>query len=187
MLDEKVPDGHHLIVYSMFYADFNSWKSIYPDLFSVFKRLGSKKITTSNSNGSFIFYCVKGDSNSVDEVISQSYHERLSVTKQLYMFDNSGIEETGYIGPVKDWESVSWKLKDRTASDIGSIQSSAYSNQYLVQTQQEDQIISNSFERSISNLNQNKTNQLLRLKMFSKDELNSTPMQLKEWNVFFQT
>jgi hypothetical protein len=186
MLDKKVPDGHHLIVYSMFYADFKAWKSIYPDLFSVFKKIGSKKITSTNSNGSFIFYCVKGDTNSIDEILSQTYHERLSITKQLYMFDNSGTEETAFIGPVKEWESVSWKLTDKTSTDLGEMTTSSYSNQYVLQSKQDDQIISSSFDRSIASLNQNQNNQLLRLKMASKDEVNSSPMQLKEWNVFFQ-
>jgi hypothetical protein len=111
MVENVVPDGHYLIIYSMKTADYGQWNASLPSLYQTFKGLGSDSIFPNRPNRSFIFYCRKGDKSSVIERVAQYNGEYLNLKTNMRSLDNRGKESTPLLGPSNSWDKIYWGQK----------------------------------------------------------------------------
>jgi hypothetical protein len=190
----QVPDGHYVLVYTLKYADYDSWEANYPELFNTFSALGSQEIQPGRENSAFITFFEKGNTNFFHEVHAQHNTnpnvnplEYISLELNLTGTVNQGIEYSTIIGPSTEWKTIYWKqdpdeivLGDTTRLYIQAMNASG-----VVQM-----TIDTLFSRNDSILNFNSIipasqYPFIRFGALKKDNINSTPAQIDRWHVLF--
>lgn len=109
LVNNVVPDGHYILVYTPLQASYTSWNTISPSMYTTFAALGSDSIYPGRPNLPFAFFCRKGDTSSVVEYCAQDNTDDFTMNAILEGFDNIGIEKTPLIGPTSKWGNVYWK------------------------------------------------------------------------------
>lgn len=120
LVNNIVPDGHYILVYTPLQASYSQWDAIDPNMYTTFAALGSDSIFTGRPDLPFAFFCKKGDPSSVVEYCSQDYTDDFVLQATLEGFDNIGIETTPLIGPTSDWGNVYWKQDPMETSSLDS-------------------------------------------------------------------
>ena len=185
MINQYIPDGHYIIVYTIGTAEYNNWSSLSPTIYNTFKNLGSDSIYTGRKNNAFIFFCKKGTKKSVKEIIAKDY-EKLFLQTNLYSFDKKGDETSPYIGSSDNWEKVYLKLKSKELNTSDSVslsleQFDSKFNKLNVYTKV------SSFNDSILNLKNliHNDTRFIRLNNLYVDSKNNTPSDLVAWRVLY--
>ena len=120
LVNNIVPDGHYILVYTPLQASYDQWDAIDPGMYTTFAALGSDSIFTGRPNLPFAFFCKKGDQASVVEYCSQDFTDDFVLQATLEGFDNIGIESTPLIGPTSNWGNVYWKQDPMEPSSMDS-------------------------------------------------------------------
>jgi hypothetical protein len=185
MINQHVPDGHYLIVYTIGYGEFNNWDKYAPSIYSTFKSLGSDSLTKTRKNNSFIFYCQKGNVKSAKEMIASDY-EKLFFQTNLYSYKNSGSESTPFIGPSLNWQSLYWKFSplELNSSDTTELIIEQFDKSYNKIGELVNTI---NFKDSILNLKSklNLSTYSIRLKNNYRDVKDNTPSKLNSWRILY--
>lgn len=106
----EVPDSHYILIYTPRIAEYNTWSALdSADMYGLFQTLGSDSIHAGRPNLPFIFFCKKGDPNSVVEEFVQTSGGEVSVNIELVGKFYNGFESSTKIGPASDWGNVYWK------------------------------------------------------------------------------
>jgi hypothetical protein len=184
MVENVVPTGHYLIVYSMKTTDYGQWNALLPSLYQTFKNLGSDSIFPNRQNRSFIFYCRKGDKTSVIERVAQYNAEYLNLKTNMRSFDYRGQESTQILGPANTWSSIYWKQKGiENGNDTTYLKIDGYDkNVDLIKsvslkfTENDSIKISSIFPNSL---------RYLKLTSDYLDRITKTPAQIKHIRVFY--
>jgi len=187
MVLNKVPDGSYMLIYPSERARFSDWVSLAPNIFSTFAALGSDSIKVGRPNYSFIFFCKKGDPNSVIERYGLSINEVVSLTGILPKKDYHGSEISSFIGPSSKWGNIYWKQDslELVTNDSTVLHIQAYDIHKSFQFQ-----IDTTFSHKDSILNLNKlinANSLPFIKL-SADYIDTTsfsPAQIDHWHVLY--
>ncbi len=108
---DTVPDGHYILIYTIWKADYSYWDANAPGLYSKLVSLGSDSMAVTRQDESFIFFCRKGDPTSANEVYSQptdlGIHEPIQLQDSLN-FAQSGLMTSQRIGPALKWNTLYW-------------------------------------------------------------------------------
>ena len=187
MVLNKVPNGSYMLIYPSESARYNDWATLSPSIFSTFATLGSDSIKIGRPNYSFIFFCEKGNPNSVIEKYGLSKNEVVSLTSALVRKEYQGIEISSFIGPASKWGNLYWKQDslelNTTDSTILHIQ--AYDIHKSFQFQIDTAF---SYKDSILNLN-NLINAnsypFIKLVADYTDSTGFTPAQIDRWHVLY--
>ena len=188
MVENKIPKGHYIIIYSLRYADYNSWNNLSPTIYKTFKDLGSDSIKPGLNNQAFIFFCKKGDKSSVEEHIASFNGEYLYLKKDLVGFDKQGSEKTPFIGPSSNWKSIYWQQSPRevASKDTTVLTIEGYDYTFnLVKSIDTLMSLSDSIVQ-LNNLFDPTKITYLKLKADYKDNNVFTPANLKRWQVIYQ-
>ena len=188
MVENKVPNGHFLIVYSLRYAEYNNWNTLAPSLFQTFKNLGSDSIKAGRSNMAFIFFCEKGDTTTVEERIASYNGEYLYLKKELNGYDKKGSEQTPFIGPAKQWESIYWQQSplELVSSDTTRLTIEGFDNELNLVKSLDTLMLTKDSLMQLSNYFDVNTIKYLRLKADYKDNKGFSPAKLGRWQVLYQ-
>jgi hypothetical protein len=149
--------------------------------------LGSDSIKIGRPNFSFIFFCEKGNPNSVIEKYGLSKNEVVSLTAALKRKDYQGIEISSFIGPASKWGNLYWKQDSleliTTDSSILHIQAYDIHKSFQFQI---DTVFT--YKDSILNLNNiinANTYPFLKLVADYTDTTSFTPAQIDRWHVLY--
>ena len=187
MVLNKVPDGSYMLIYPSQSARYSDWATLAPNIFSTFSTLGSDSIKAGRPNYSFIFFCKKGDPNSVVEKYGLSQNEIVTLTAILPKKDYHGSEISSFIGPSSDWGNVYWKQDslELVTTDSTELHIQAYDIHKSFQFQ-----IDTTFSHKDSILNLNKlinanSFPYIRLSAEYIDTTSFSPAQINHWHVLY--
>ncbi|MGM0478646.1 MAG: C25 family cysteine peptidase [Bacteroidota bacterium] len=188
MIQNKVPEGHYILIYSSIRGEFDDWENEYPNLFSTMQSMGSDSIQIGRDNRAFIFFTKKGDPSTTQEVFAQYPGEFLTFTETMSGVANFGVERSTVIGPAAEWETLYWKQSPEEVSSMDS-------TQLLIQGLDAQQNVINTVDTlftlndSILNLNNlfsASQYPYLRLEANYVDSTDFTPAQIDRWHVLYQ-
>lgn len=109
MVNNVVPDGHYLLIYSPMTTRYDLWTSLdSAGMYGTFQALGSDSINANRPNRPFAFFCKKGDPSTVVELYAQNPGEDVHLSATAYG-EQAGRESSPLIGPAFNWGNVYWK------------------------------------------------------------------------------
>ena len=189
MINNEVPDGHFLLIYTARYAQYDNWEIYNPNLFNVMQNLGSDSIQVGRDNRAFAFFVKKGDPSTVKEVYAQTNGEFINLTTDFSIIDNRGLERSTIIGPAAKWHTLYWKQDpievpnfDKTTLSIRALNASqTMAMQIDTLLTRNDSII------NLNNIIPAENYPYLQLQASYRDTVNFTPAQLDRWHVLYET
>lgn len=108
LLDNKIPVGHYLLIYTWRFASYSNWDSQAPWLYDKFIDLGANEIGTGESQRPFIFMTKMGDPNSSVEIVGDTIDSYIELYYDLDISGSSGRMRSGRIGPAHSWDRLWW-------------------------------------------------------------------------------
>jgi hypothetical protein len=107
LLNNKVPDGHFILVYSWKNGYFQQWSE---ELYQTFENFGSSHIRNVPNSYPYIFFTKKGTPNSNDdwEKIGNSPSDNIDLYVNLETDFNYGNIRSVLVGPSNTWKSLHW-------------------------------------------------------------------------------
>ncbi len=188
LINNVVPDSHYILIYSPMTTLYDQWAALdSADMFGLFQGLGSDSIYAGRPNRPFIFFCKKGDPNSVVERFVQVQGGEQSVSITIAGKDFNGAESSTLIGPAANWGNVYWKQdpSESPTSDSTGLTIRAYDLTGALQLTIDTLFTSND---SILNLNGMVDASLypyINLRASYTDTLDLTPSQINRWHVLY--
>ena len=180
MVDNHVPNGNYILIYSFISGRFQQWPE---RAYSAFERWGSEKIRTVSSAVPYIFFTHKGHPDEAEEVIGTSGTDVIDFHKTLYNNFNRGTITSPAIGPAKRWQQFEWTY-DRSGNDS---EAEAFARVVGVGADGGLNVLIDSITGSSATLSGIDATRFpqLRLQMYTKDDVNRIPAQLKMWRVLY--
>jgi hypothetical protein len=184
MIENSVPDGDYILIYSPMTAVYDQWE---PEIFTMFQNLGSDSIVPGRPNLPFAFFCRKGDTSSVVERYAMYGGQDVHLDAILEGVAFAGLETAPLIGPSAEWKSLFWKQD--TLGTVNADSTVLYVNAYdagmILQTTIPIQFTPNDSIINLSGLVDASQYPYIRLGAFYKDSLGFTPAQIDRWHVLF--
>ncbi|MBL4706661.1 MAG: hypothetical protein JKY54_19180 [Flavobacteriales bacterium] len=187
---DTVPDGHYILIYTIWKADYAYWDANAPTLYSKLVSLGSDSMAVTRQDESFIFFCRKGDPLTAKEVYSQPYslgiRETITLSDSLD-FSQSGIMTSSLIGPSLKWNTMYWQQNPYELPNTDSTRIKLYGVKYSGVA---DLLLDSTFTGvdSIPNLDliiDASIYPYAKVEGFYNDAISQTPAQTKRWQVLY--
>ncbi|NQX92755.1 MAG: hypothetical protein HRT74_11650, partial [Flavobacteriales bacterium] len=118
LLQGGIEDGHHLLVYSWQYVDYDSWQLNAPELFDVFSDMGSQQIGVGQDSVPFIFYTKMGEIESVQEMYGSSSDALLNLEVELEGLLGNGLTTSPLLGQGSSWEEFEWESESEPGDEV---------------------------------------------------------------------
>ena len=180
MVENHVPDGNYILIYSFISGRFQQWPE---RAYDAFERWGSTQIRTVNSSVPYIFFTHKGYPDEAEEVIGKSATDIIDFDRTLYNNFNRGTITSPPIGPSRQWQRLEWKC-DTSECAPGT---EAFVRVVGLDTLGGSRVLIDSLtasRASLSNIDA-KFYPQLRLQMYTQDDIKRIPAQLKMWRVLY--
>ena len=187
MVNNEVPDGHYILVYSPMETRYDWWNTIdSTDMYTTFAGLGSDSINGNRINAPFAFFCKKGDPSTVVEVFAQSLTDDAHLTATAFGSDE-GQESSPLIGPSSNWGNVYWKQdpSEITAGDSTVLTISTYNYAKVLQSEINMPFSLNDSLIDLNSLVDASTYPYISLQAHYADYVTNTPAQIDRWHVLF--
>ncbi len=188
LVNNIVPDGHYLLIYSPVYTYYNYWDALdSANMYNTFANLGSDSIIPGRPNLPFAFFVKKGDPSSVVERVSQFVGDDFTITANLVGPLNVGTESTPIIGPTTEWGSLHWKQDplENSTNDSTVLTIKTYNSSGILQGQIDTAFTSNDSIINLNNLIDANLYPFIRLEANYSDTTNLTPAQIDRWHVLY--
>jgi hypothetical protein len=185
MVENEIPDGHYILVWTTFRGLFSQWE---PAVFQTFANLGSDSIVPGRPDLHFSFFCIKGDPNSVSEVFAQSTSEVLYNVVPILGLDNHGHEFSTMIGPASDWGNVYWKQDPNNLTETNDstiLHIKAFNNSGVEQFTIDTLFTANDSIINLQNLVNASIYPFIKLSAEYFDPIVKTPAQIDRWHVLY--
>ncbi|MFZ5552459.1 MAG: C25 family cysteine peptidase [Bacteroidota bacterium] len=185
MVNNKIPDGHYVLIYTWLYADYSQWT---PQMYTMFSSLGADSIYAGRPNAPFIVLARVGDPSQTKVVIGDSIGSFISLTDSLFGFDYIGSMTSETAGPAAKWESLYWQQE--TVDSPVSTDTARLSVIGITAGGTEQVLVDTLFTSldSIIDLNplvDANTYPYVKLKGWFKDTAFFTPAQTKRWQLVY--
>ncbi len=187
LVNNIVPDGHFILVYTPIQTSYDQWDAIDPAMYTTFQNLGSDSIFVGRPNLPFAFFCKKGDPNSVVEYCSQDATDDFVLQATLEGYDNIGVESTPLIGPTSQWGNVYWKQDpmEVSSNDSTVLTINAYDISGNWQFSIDTAFTLNDSILDLNNLVDASQSPYINLSAYYVDTTSFTPAQIDRWHVLF--
>ncbi|HLV41525.1 MAG TPA: C25 family cysteine peptidase [Brumimicrobium sp.] len=187
MVENEVPDGHYMVIYSTGRAMYNQWQTLYPNLFNTLQSLGATGITPTSPERAFILIVEKGNPASARIIHAQTPGEYITLSSIFTGSVGNGVETSTVIGPALNWKTLYWK---QSSMESPSTDSTRLVIRGLNPNQQVLLEIDTVFSANDSILNLNNlvdASQYPYLQLQAKyyDNTNLTPAQVDRWHVLY--
>ncbi|PKP22750.1 MAG: hypothetical protein CVU05_02510 [Bacteroidetes bacterium HGW-Bacteroidetes-21] len=185
-LQNEVPDGYYLLIYSFRNGMFSSvWDDV-PGLYETFESLGATSVRAIPDNYPYIFFCKKGDISTAVETIGSSSTATIDFEHQINLNVDYGYITSTIVGPSSRWGSLHWRYThDAGLRDIANLNVTAIApngNRMNVFTNLDaDSLDIYDLETHVNAQDY----PFLELKLYAKDDTLTTPVQLKRWQVTY--
>ena len=108
MLDNAVPDGHYVLVYTWKYLNRFLADQSNPGLFDELIALGADSIRAVPDSVPYIFFARKGDPLGASETWGLTPNDLVQLEVNVAAQGNSGAISTPLAGPALEWEALYW-------------------------------------------------------------------------------
>ena len=109
MINNEVPDGYHILIYTWNYADFSNWSLATNSIDDLFASMGAANINSSlPEEVPFIFYSKKGDNNSTLTNVAVNPRDFITFQTDLNYPGYQGNIMSTLIGPSSNWGKMFW-------------------------------------------------------------------------------
>ena len=188
MLNNDVPNGHYVLVYSAINAEFDDWQSLYPNLFTTFQNMGSDSIIPGQDNRAFIFLTRKGDPATTEEMIAQNPDDFLTFNSTMQGISNFGLETSTIIGPAATWNTLYWKQdpQETGSNDYTRLKIRGLDINQNVQVEIDTAFTLNDSILNLNNLISASQYPYLQLEARYNDSTTLTPAQVDRWHVLYE-
>ncbi|MEW6468862.1 MAG: C25 family cysteine peptidase [Bacteroidota bacterium] len=184
MLQDSVPDGHYILVYSWLKPMFSQWAS--PSVLTFMRdSLGADSITALPDTVPYILFCKKGDLNSAIELWGDSVDAFIQLQATMTNSADFGTITSELIGPAMSWDSLSWRQlaleypsADSTRLNVIGVSASGIETQLMSLPADSSEVYLNSIDPA--------TYPYLKLNAYIADDSLQTAPQLRKWQVFYQ-
>lgn len=105
-LNDSVPDGHYILIFTFISGNFLSMEE---DLLLAFERLGSSQIRYIQNDLPYIFFTRKGDISSTREVVGNNSDAEISLEANLITNYIRGTVTSPVIGPSSHFSRLLWE------------------------------------------------------------------------------
>lgn len=184
-----VPDSHYILIYSPKTTVYDTWAALdSADMFGLFDALGSDSIFAGRPNRPFIFFCKKGDPNSVVEKFVQVPGGEVSIDVELVGKFFNGSENSTRIGPAANWGNVYWKQDplENPTLDSTSLRIKVYDISGVLQETIDTLFTSNDSILNLNNIVDASLYPYINLEAGYIDTFTFTPSQVDRWHVLYQ-
>lgn len=185
----EVPDSHYILIYTPRIAEYDTWAALdSADMYGLFQGLGSDSIHAGRPNLPFIFFCKKGDPNSVVEEFCQDPSGDVSVNIELVGKFYNGFETSTRIGPAAEWHNVYWKQDplETPTLDSTNLRITGYNWAGAPLLTLDTLFTSNDSIIDLNNIFDASLYPYLTLQSSYVDTLTFTPSQIDRWHVLYQ-
>jgi hypothetical protein len=110
MIENQVPNGNYLLIYSWKYVNYDGWEAQGPETFDVFANLGAQQIGLAQDSVPFIFFMKMGYPETMVELYGDDINAYLELNVELQGILGVGEMTSTVIGPAPDWEAAYWQL-----------------------------------------------------------------------------
>lgn len=186
MLEDSIPNGNYVAVYSLFNVTFSQWDVSLKNLLTSW---GSDSINFIPDGDPYIFFTKKGDNSQTQESLGDSVRTYITLSATLGGNWTKGFVNSVTIGPAVTWDSFHWDQAplessagaDSIAIDIIGITSGGQE----VPLQGFTGIQPSTLDLNINTIDAS-IYPKLKLRAYMQDEVNYTPPQLKRWQIYYQ-
>jgi hypothetical protein len=186
MINNEVPDGHYLLVYSWKYAAPSFWQ---PEIATFFNDdLGMTQTASLSTQVPFIGIGVKGDPSSFSETVGAAINSQISLEYDMLSSGNQGTMESKIAGPAMAWNSLHW---DSYADDMLTGDSMHVKLVGITANGFEVDIPGATFDYQLEEVLDLSAYvdaaqyPFIRLEAFIEDQPSLTPRQLRRWQVLY--
>ena len=194
-LENVIPDGNFVIVYSAQYTTASDYRpeqwaqdsvELGKNLFSLLESQGATRVRDLEQKGSvpYVFVYQKGRM-AIDEGIADDINGVVDLEVSLAGNWFEGSIETPFIGPAKQWEQLNWQLKEVANMENDSVRLVIHGANLENGL---DSVLFNGTpdaQFSLEEIDAN-TYPYLWLEFFGRDNVNRSAPQLDYWRVFYE-
>jgi hypothetical protein len=193
MIENEIPDGHLVTIYSVPGAAYSNWTAMQPSLYNMFTDLGSTLVNSSQPEKPFAMIFRMGDPGSLiekhypDTTSSASFSPHVLVEFPFLESDYVGIEKTPLIGPSFEWQTLYWKRDslDLTAVDSVRLKIERYDINQALQSTLDLAFSPNDSLLNLNSVVDANTYPYIRLNIYNQDGINFTPAQIDRLHVLY--
>lgn len=106
MLENQVPDGHYVLIYSWLYMNRSGTQE--PGLFPYIESMGGDSITQIPDSVPYIFFVKKGEPSSALEVWGETINDQINLSVSVPVNGNTGAMSSVVAGPTSQWKGLFW-------------------------------------------------------------------------------
>ncbi|RYM32865.1 hypothetical protein ERX46_12470 [Brumimicrobium glaciale] len=188
MIENEVPDGHYIVVYTTMRALYSQWQSLYPSLFATFQNAGATGMSPTSPERAFILIYEKGNPSSAAIVHAQNSGEFINLSNALTGSAGSGFETSTLIGPAAEWNTVYWKQNsmELPTNDSTRLVIRGFDHNKQFQIQIDTVFTSNDSIINFNSILSASDYPYLQLQANYYDQATLTPAQIDRWHVLYQ-
>ncbi|MBW7868671.1 MAG: hypothetical protein H3C31_10135 [Brumimicrobium sp.] len=188
MIENEIPDGYYVVIYTSMYAMYSTWQSLYPNLFNLFSNIGAVGISPTSPERAFILIYKKGDPSSAQIVHAQNSKEFIQLTKTFDGSLNQGVETSTVIGPANTWGTVYWKQtpEETPTKDYTRLLIKGLDIDQNVGITIDTLFSSNDSILNLNSLIPAQNYPYLQLQAIYEDTTQFTPAQINRWHVLYE-
>ncbi len=121
MLDNEVPNGHYVVVYSWRYLNRFVSDSLHPGAFDAIENLGGTNVRAVPDSVPYILIAQKGNAGFAVEEWGTSLNSFISAQATVPSTGNAGQISAPIAGPATFWDALYWDEKPSDLADSVSI------------------------------------------------------------------
>ncbi|MCC6540613.1 MAG: hypothetical protein IT225_00180 [Flavobacteriales bacterium] len=129
MLNERIPDGYHILAYTWFYMDQDGMSGT--PAIAALNNLGVPSFATLQDSVPYIFYVRKGVSGTFVDTIAATQTTDISLTAYAASAGDRGTIATMEAGPALAWHGLYWHDRPVDPTDSTVIQIQGITNNGL--------------------------------------------------------
>lgn len=190
MLENEIPDGYYVGVYTTVATEYSNWDLYQPTLYNTFQNLGATVVNNTQPEKPFALFFQKGVPSSMveDHFGPSDSNTSITVTGQVLAIENAGVERTPLIGPALNWGTAYWKRDslELFATDSVRLLIEAHDISGTLQMTIDTVFTPNDSILQLNNLVDADLYPYLRLGMYYEDQLFLTPGQVDRLHVLYQ-
>lgn len=184
---DSIPNGYYVLAMSL---KNNNAPLFSEHLKTAFESFGSTVIRSLPGLNPYLIFGKKGISlsnpgDTVVERVANNPTEVISISKEYRTNWDEGLITSELIGPAISWGSAHWRITHMEPADTVSFQIVGVTEQG-VESQIGTYNVSSPDIFNLQSMVDAAQYPYLKLKLFSKDITNNTPVQLKSWHVIYQ-
>ncbi len=130
MLQNEIPDGHYVIVYTWKDLFFDVLATSDPDnsAINAMLALGAPNLTSAPDSVPYIFFVRKGYPATAQDTIGENVNSYINLSVWVDSQGNVGQEAAPYAGPALDWSGLYWNEVPMNANDSTRIRVTGRNN-----------------------------------------------------------